>query len=317
MKHKLSQQHKLFQKMVLTPQMRLSIKLLGMSTNDLNEYIDHAIEQNPFLKKMVSKKSSQQHTGGAPYEYFEGYHAEEINPRLSLLSQLRISGLSGKEMNMAEQLLSELDDNGYIQVDIDEFARDVFASLEEAEVVLKAIQGLDPPGIGARDVRECLQIQLSRSGKGNSLEYSMVSGFLTELARNDIEAMSKALGVSEDSVREAIDNIKKLNPRPASTMLSEKPKPVVPDMVARVGGEKIRLEINREYLPHLRLYNPYENKLAIVKDPETRKFMKENMDSARHLIDNLKRREETMCKVADFILGFHKNEMANGSQCKF
>jgi len=290
--------------------MRHSIQILSMSTKDLNEFINSAVESNPFLRKIINKKSSQSAAGSMAFEYVDTMHSEKIDPRASLLSQLNMSGMDKKYVTIAEQLISEVDDNGYIPIDVDEYAKDAFSSVEDVEGCLRAIQSLEPPGIGARDVRECLQIQLRRLGKGDSLEYGIVSGFLSEVAVNDMSKISKALDADKESVQEAINNIKKLNPRPASTMLSKKPLPVVPDMVAKVRDRKVRLEINREWLPHLRLYNPYEDKLDIVKDPETRKFMKDNMDSARHLIDNLKRREETMCKVTDYILNYHKEEVA-------
>ena len=308
-----SQQQKILQKMVLTPQMMLSIRLLSMSMKDLTEYIDSAVEANPFLRKAIENKRSERSPSwdsysSIPPEYTGSITRQDEDPRASLLSQLRMLHLDDGVMEIAEHLISEMDNNGYMPVALDELARDLFATMDEVESCLETLQQLDPPGIGARDVRECLQLQLKRMGKENSLEYSIVSDFITELARVDVEKISKALDADEEKVRNAIFNIKKLNPRPASTMLSERPQPVIPDMVARVNYEKIRLELNREWLPRLRLYNPYENKLDIVKDPETRQFMKENMNSARHLIDTLKRREETMCKVADYILNFHGHE---------
>ena len=319
MVNKFSHQQKLSQKMALTPQMRHSIQLLGMSTKDLNEYINSAVEVNPFLKKALDgnrdryKSSlSQANNSNNYYEHNGDTNQQDEDARLSLLSQLRILDLSSKELEIAESLIYEMDDNGYVAVALEEVAQDLSVSIDEAENVLEIIQGLEPPGIGARDVRECLQLQLERANKKDSLEYTIVSEFINELAKEDIAKLSKALKVDKEKIKTAINNIKKLNPRPASTMFSKKPEHVIPDLVAIVKDNKMRLEINREWLPNLRLYNPYENKLDIIKDAEARKFMKENMDSARHLIDGLKRREETMCKVADFILNFHGNESING-----
>jgi RNA polymerase sigma-54 factor len=295
--------------------MRHSIQLLGMSTKDLNEYVESAIETNPFLKKAFEQKRVDKHRStissvdnvGTSYEQDRGRKQDE-DPRASLLSQLRMLDLDGKSIEIAEHLIYEIDHNGYIPVAIEEVAHDLLVSIEEVEGSLKAIQSLDPPGIGARDVCECLQLQLKRINKEGSLEYAIVSEFINELARADITKIAKKLNVDKEKVQVAINAIKKLNPRPASTMLSKGSEKVIPDLVATAKNEKIRLEINREWLPHLRLYNPYEEKLDIIKDPEARKFMKENMNSARHLIDGLKRREETMCKVADYILNFHGDE---------
>ena len=320
MAYKLSQQQRIFQKMVLTPQMRHSIKLLSMATKDLNEYVDSAVEANPFLKKAFDEHKAEKYKSGVSpsavsnisSEYSDEVTTQDENPRSSLLSQLRMLNIKDKALEIAEHLIYEMDNNGYITVMLEEVAKELSASIEEVEHCLAAIQSLDPPGIGARDVRECLQLQLKRAHKEDTLEYAIVSEFINELAREDIAGISKALNTDKEKIRAAIANIKKLNPRPASTMLSKSPERVVPDLIATIKDKKIYLELNKEWLPRLRLYNPYEDKLNIIKDPDARKFMKENMDSARGLIDNLKRREETMCKVADYILNFHKDEVING-----
>jgi len=314
MRHRHAHQHKFFQKMVLTPQMRHSIQMLGMSVKDLSDYIDMAVQENPFLKKIESKSKSAQGAASdyssKAYEYTDQIHQSEVDMRAVLLSQLNMSGLDKKYVNIAEHLVSELDDNGYIPIDVDICAKDIFESVEDVEGCLMAIQSLEPAGIGARDVRECLQIQLRRLDMEGSLEYKIVSGFLSEVATNDVLRISKVLGADKKSVVDAINNIKKLNPRPASSTMSKHTPPVIPDMLAKVDQKKVRLQMNRDWMPHLRLYNPYEDRLDIIKDSETRKFMKDNMDSARYLIDGLKRREETMCKVADYILNYHKEEVA-------
>lgn len=313
MNQKVSHRQKFFQRMALTPQMRHSIQLLGMSTKDLNEYIDSVVEANPFLKKSFDEKRAEKYktssSTAAPYERNDNMNAQDEDARLSLLSQLRMLNMKDKALEIAEHLIYEMDDNGYITVMVEEVAKDIFASIEEVENCLSVIQSLDPPGIGARDIRECLQLQLKRMHKEDSLEHIIVSEFIGELAKEDIARISKVLDVDKEKIRAAVTNIKKLNPRPASTMLSKSAKRIVPDLVATVKDEKVRLELNRDWLPHLKIYNPYEDKLDIIKDPEAKKFMKENMDAARGLVDGLKRREETMCKVADYILNFHREEI--------
>jgi RNA polymerase sigma-54 factor len=299
--------------MSLTPQMRQSLNMLGMSVSDLNEYIEFAISQNPFLKKLIDAKSADKYRARAAasgnesaYEY-ENNLKDETNPRLSLISQIKMSGISSDELEIAEYLIFEMDDNGYITVELEEAASDLGASVEDIEECLKAVQALDPAGIGARDITECLQLQLKRKSKEASLEYRIVSSFLPEVAREDVEKIAAALKTDHKSVRDAIAVIKKLTPRPASNILSKGSEKVIPELVARFEKHKVRLEVNRGALPGLKLYNPYENDFNIVKDPEARKFMTENINSAKSLIDNLKRREDTVCKVANYILSFQRD----------
>lgn len=301
--------------MALTPQMRQSIKLLGMSTKDLAEYIDSVAAANPFLQKLFTTPSSKpsSYSGGAigisGEARQEKMAAAKEAPREVLISQLRMADITGKMLEIAEYLIYEMDDNGYITVDCEETAQELSCDIEEVEEAIGAIQGLEPAGIGARDVRECLQLQLKRAGGENSLEYTIVTGFITELASNDANMIAKALNIDAPSVQKAINSVKKLNPRPASTLLSSMQQMIIPDLVVKLRGRKIYLELNSEWLPRLKLYNPYEDKLEIIKDPEAKEFLKENMRAAKTLLDSLKRREETMCKVADYIIKFQKEAL--------
>lgn len=320
MKNKYLQVQKLLQRMALTPKMKHSIQMLGMSVGELNDYIDSAVASNPCLEKKIDKdfmkkygKGKQFEPGSAvSYEYKDAIKSpEEKDPRETLLSQVRMLNLDKEELEIAEYLIYEIDENGYIKPDAEDVAGDLTADVETVQEVLEIVQSLDPPGIGAHDIRECLQLQLKRLGKEDSLEYTIVTDFISDLAINDIPKIAKSLDIDKERVRRAVDNIKALNPRPGSTLLSKTAERVIPDLIATVKNKKVRLELNRETISHLRLYNPYEDKLDIIKDPEAKKFLKENMEAAKHLIDNIKRREETMCRVADYILNIQREAFAN------
>lgn len=303
--------------MVLTPQMRQSLNLLGMPMKDLSEYIETALANNPFLKKLVeeNRPDRNKHIAAGASAEIAASAIDRLenrdNPRESLLSQIRMSGAKDKVLEIAEYLIYELDDNGYLKMDAETAAADLFAEPEEAQEALELIQAMDPAGIGASDVRECLQLQLKRAGKENSLEYSIVTDYIDELARSDAITIAKELGADQAKVKTAIEAIKKLNPRPASTILAKDTDDIIPEIRARVDKKKVRLELNRSSLPTLKIYNPYENELDIIKDPEARKFLKENMEHAKGLIDGLKRREDTICKVTDHILNHQKELFGN------
>lgn len=308
MEYKQAQQQKQVQKLALTPKIKQSIKLLGMSTKDINDYVDSAISQNPFLKKILDKKERYKKDRSLSGERdFSEEHAERpiaqaADPRLTLLSEIRMLGLKEKELEIVQYLIYEMDDNGYIAVDFQEVADDLSCDTGAVEECLSVIQNMEPAGIGARDIRECLQIQLKRKNKENSLEYTIVTECINEVATNDVDKISKTLKVARQKAQDAISYIKKLNPRPASTLLSKGAAAVIPDLIAKFVNKKLYLELNRNWLPSLGLYNPYEESVDILKDPKAQKFMKENLESAKHLIDNLRRREDTMVNVANYIL---------------
>ena len=304
-----SQQQKFLAKMALTPQMRQSINILGMPIKDLNEHINSLLANNPCLKKLVddSKNRDRYKASGnitksdIPDDYDPG-SAQETKPHQALLSQLRMHGLTEDEMEIAEYLIYEMDGNGYITVDSEEAGADLGVSAEDVEAIVEIVQKMEPAGIGARDLAECLQLQLKRVGKESSVEYEIVSSYLTELAKNDVAAIAGAVKIDEKKVIDAMAYVRNLNPRPGSTMLGVESTRVIPDLVATVDRKKVRLEVNRTYLPKLEVYNPYLNNFDIIADPEARKFLAENTNLAKGLISNLKRREETLCRVAQYIM---------------
>jgi len=318
MKNKLSHQQRLAQRMALTPQMRQSIKLLSMSIKDLNEHIESVLTANPFLKKLVETTNREQYSRSSRETSFrpelQVSSDRNENPRQGILSQLTMLGLDKKAFEIAEYLIYELDDNGYLSAELEAGAGDLGVSIEDAEKGLETVQGLEPAGIGARDVGECLELQLKRAGKEDSLEHRIVTEALNELVKNDADTIARSLGTDKDKVLDALRNIKKLNPRPASAVLGEDAQAVIPELIAKVKRNKVQIAINRERLPQLKLYNPYEHELDIIKDPEARKFLKDNMDSAKTLMDGLKRREETISDVATYILGFQQEALAVDSR---
>jgi len=164
MKHGLRQGQRVLQKLAITSKMKHSIQMLGMSIKDLNEYIETALVSNPFLKKEVlgtprSKYERRRSSLPVSSQYNEDVRNKTyIDPRDSLLSQLRMLRLDEKEIQIAEYLISDMDENGYIKTDLEEVSKDLLADPEEVCKVLDTIQGLDPAGIGARDIRECLQL---------------------------------------------------------------------------------------------------------------------------------------------------------------
>lgn len=313
MDHKLSYHQSMLYKMALTPQMRQSIRLLGMSTKDLVDYIDSVLAANPFLQKVLSKSPQKPPSRSAVIrpDSDQDKTAAKESPRETLLSYLRMMGIKGRLIEICEYLLYEMDDNGYISVDPEEVAEGLSCKIEEVGEAISAIQELEPAGIGARDTQECLLLQLRKAEREDSLEYKIVNGFLNELASGDTKKIAASLNIGAAEAQKAVNNIKKLNPRPASTLLSDMPHMVIPDLLVKLTDKKVYLELNREWLPHLKLYNPYEDKLEIIEDKEAKAFLKENMSAARNLLDSLKRREETMCKVADYILKFQKEVLVS------
>ncbi|MBP7056745.1 MAG: hypothetical protein KBB52_07820, partial [Candidatus Omnitrophica bacterium] len=218
MKYRLSHNQKMLQKMSLTSQMRLSVALLGMSASDISEYIENALSKNPFLKKLEDMRdSAKRRTPISPTLSSETYDRaasiqEKTDPRAALLSQANMMGLGENESPIVEYLIYELDPNGYLKIDALEAAADLGVDAEEVDRCIDLIQEMDPPGIGARNLKDCLQIQLRRSGKEKSLEYRIVDECLGEMATGDLKRIAILLKADEKDIKKAFDALKNLTP---------------------------------------------------------------------------------------------------------
>ena len=184
-----------------------------MATKDLHDYIEAILEQNPFLRKEPRQKELEGYRAprsvvGSEEEFdYMANIPEAEDARLSLISQIKMMGLEGKQLEIAEYLIYEMDNNGYITINLKEAADMLSVDFDAIEKAISIIQELEPAGIGARDINECLQLQLKKMGKGHSLEYTIVTEFINELAANDINKIAKTLKVNNKKVQDAIKSI--------------------------------------------------------------------------------------------------------------
>lgn len=220
-----------------------------------------------------------------------------------LLEQARLSDLTEEELQIAEYIIGNLDDNGYLTISTRDIALALGRPPEEVERVLRIIQGFDPPGIAARSLQECLLLQLERDGKAESLEYRIVREHMDLLARRRIPELARALGVSVAEVENALERLSRLNPRPARQLSSDEPQYVVPELsVVKEDGRWV-VQLNNELVPHLRISNTYKDMMARADVPEeVRAFIREKIRAGKFLIRCIHQRQETIRRVAQEIV---------------
>lgn len=185
-----------------------------------------------------------------------------------LLEQVRLSDIPAEKRPIAELIVGNIDDYGYLNVTVDELAatassqlqRNVPASL--VLEVLKEIQTFDPPGVGARDLRECLLLQLERAGLKQSLEYRIVSEHFDALGKRRVPEIAKALGVSKADVQDAMERISRLDPRPGRQYAPDNDQYVVPEVFVTKSGDDYVVTLNNEQIPRLRISNTYKELMS-------------------------------------------------------
>jgi len=237
----------------------------------------------------------------------------------NLLGQLNQTALNTGDRKTAELIIGNIDDNGFLQSTAEEMTLNSGIPKEDFEKMLALIQNFYPPGVGARDLRECLLIQLKREGKESSLEYKVVSEHMDDLGRRRFPEIARRIGISVDEVQKAADNIGRLNPRPGQVFAASPQNYVLPDVtVEKVDGE-YQIILNNEQIPHLRISNLYKDIIASgnTQSSEVKDYIRDKIRSGKFLIRSIHQRQQTISNIAQQIIARQRDFLEHGpSQLK-
>lgn len=230
-----------------------------------------------------------------------------------LLSQLDETALSAEDRKVAELIIGSLNDDGYLVSPLEELAVNTGLPLEQLERVLHVIQTLHPVGVGARDLRECLLIQLDRLGKSESPEAAVVSRHLEDLARKRYGEIARALNLTVEEVQQIAHFISTLEPKPGRMFSAEPEQYVAPDVIVQeVDGDYVVL-LNNDQIPRLRINNAYKEIMARSDQPaEARRYIREKLRAGQFLIKCIEQRQQTIYKIAKVIVEHQKEFFDKG-----
>lgn len=221
-----------------------------------------------------------------------------------LHSQLSMLPIAENVRDAADSILGNLDECGYVTASLEEIASTGEHALEDVETGLRVVQSLDPAGVGARDVRECLLLQLeSRNGRGG-VAWQIVSDHMKMLELHQYRDLARVLGRPPEHIQTAVEVIHHLNPRPGLRFSGPGARQVEPDVYIFKEGDQYYLQLNDEDLPQLRLSAQYRRLLDRQQEPskEVRNYVKERYASALQLMKNIEQRKQTILKVCQSII---------------
>jgi RNA polymerase sigma-54 factor len=363
---RISLQQRLLQK--LSPQQIQVIKLLEIPTMQLEQRIKSELEENPILELIEDEDpnevyedesdDSQSDDEFSLEDYMEdddvpnyrlsanNYSKDDkqidmpyssgISFHDSLIEQLGLSDLNDDEKLIAEYIIGNIDEDGYLRRDLlsisDDLAfhRNIDVKLEDLERYLEIIQDFDPPGIGARNLQECLLLQILRK-KGNDstcLAAKIIQDNFDEFTKKHYDKILKKYEISEEELKEAIDEILKLNPKPGSSYsnpMSKSNQVIVPDFLLDNLEGELHLSLNQKNAPELQLNGTYIDlmKSYAVKKSNASKdqkdamqFMKQKLDSAKWFIDAIRQRQQTLMVTMAEIIKFQKEFFLDGDETK-
>jgi len=337
------------QKMTLSPQVYQGLSILAMPVAELQQMIEVEMLENPVLE--VDETDTEPVEGEEPPEdsaederswdeWLEMYedldqieptaprdpNAEQANTEEFvggvqsfddyLLGQLTLLDITPNVLKAASAVVGSLDDDGFFKGSLEEIAALVAVSMAEAEAGLKAVQQLDPPGVGARDLPEAMCIEMESLGLDEPLLMRIVREHLDDVAANHYRKVARALRVDEDEVRRLVEILRALNPRPAGAF-SPGPSPgyIVPDVTLRRFDEEWLIIPNNEALPTLRVSPRYRAmlKTGSSADDETKRYLKDKIRSAESFIRNVDRRKDTVSRITQIILEVQRDFFEDGT----
>src|SRR5213594_434297 len=231
----------------------------------------------------------------------------------NLIGQLNQSVLSASDRKAAELIVGNIDDNGFLQSTPEEMSLNSGIPKEDFEKMLALIQSFYPAGVGARDLRECLLIQLQREGKERGLEYRIVSEHMEDLGRRRFPEIARRMGISVEEVQKAADNIARLNPRPGQVFAAAPQNYVLPDVVVEKVDGDYQVVLNNEQIPHLRISNLYKDIIAQGNNgAEVKDYIRDKIRSGKFLIRSIHQHQQTISNIAHQIVSRQRDFLEHG-----
>ncbi len=266
-----------------------------------------------FLKERLtlppSREYEERDTPG-----FENLNPQKTTLKAHLMWQLRMAELDERGEHIGTLVIGNLDTDGYLRATVEEIAQEVGVDLARVEEVLGVIQGFEPVGVAARDLQECLLIQLKAQGNPDPLATAIVEHHLQNLANKNYQAIARDLKVSLEEVFEAGTVISQLNPKPGRGFDLEEPTYINPDVYVQKVGDDFVIFLNEDGLPKLRINSYY---LEALRHPEhlpdsVKNYLQKHLDNALWFIRSINQRQKTLHKVTESIIRFQRDFLDNG-----
>ena len=338
----LAQENLQRQDQLLTPLQRQSLQILATPVMELQTIIEQAIAENPVLEiedpdyeLLPQPENTQEQEPQDMNEALENMlqlaaagadpddltlprdandDVEELRAKMfesivkaeslweHLMEQLRFAARNEQELRIGTAVVEGIDETGYLKTHPADIAMAENCSMEEVEQTLKLVQSFDPPGIGARDLKECLLLQVDPADPDEEDLKNLIRNHLEDIAANRLVNISKAIGLPPEAVQTQIGKIKKMNPFPGGTIASNTTQYVIPEAEIVPDGDGFKVIVSEREIPRLRLSEFY---LEMLENPDTKKeaqdYLKEKIRNARELMGSLEKRKTTIGKIAELI----------------
>lgn len=288
-------------KLTLSLEMKMSIEMLKMSATELKEFLEKKAKENPAIEisypnKTYSKSSSTDFT----MDLIEDKEESLID---FLEEQMSYLTINANIKSILYFLINNLDERGYLVGDICEFRKILKVKTEDLKKGIELLQSLDPIGVGAKDLVECLLIQLNEKKIKDQILENIIKYDLEEIGEGNFQKIIKKYEITMENLKKKLDILRSLNPKPArGFIVNNKIEYIVPDIIVEKVGNILEIDLNRDYHPTVRVKN----------DEKSGK----NISSAVSLIKAIEKRQNTLLKISKYILNFQKEAIINNNELK-
>lgn len=292
---------------------------------DFSDYMD---DDTPDYKYQVSNKGRDDEDKDIPYSGGSTFHER-------LMTQVHLQNLDEKQEDIADHLIGSLDDSGYLRRDLRSieddlaFTRNIMASQDEIMAVLKVIQQMDPAGVGARDLQECLLIQIKRKKNKTFITrvaIEILEQHFDEFTKKHYSKILNKMEIENEDLKDAIDEILKLNPKPGNSLNTsgKTVQVVVPDFGLKIIDGELDITLNGRNAPQLRVSREYRDMIdhykktekASKSEKEAMSFVKQKLDTAKWFIDAIQQRQNTLLNTMTAIAEYQKGYFLEGDETK-
>lgn len=287
-----------------------SLQILQMDSLSLEKHISEQLMENPVLEFPVMHGKSSERTTLESLQLSNSGDYDTLD--FFLLDQLGRMKIPKRTMGLCKALVRLIDENGYLQVSL---IPDVYLRNQEYPRALEALQTLEPAGVGARDLKECLLLQVRRISPENVLAVELIKNHLEDISRRNHAKLLRNTGASMEELQDAIRLILSLNPRPGASFGNrEKTAYIHPDFIISVRENKIEIVQEERSFPVLTISDYYSKLFHTTTDPEVRRYLKERVTAAKHLITGLENRKTTTLRCMEAIIQVQQSFFLNPSR---
>ena len=343
------------QQQKLSPLQIQTIKLLELPTLELEQKIRKELEENPVLDEITESTdpeddspknvSLSEYPADDPtpsYKLYVNNQGRDAKPQYNtfsvkesfqenLIVQLGYRKLDNRSRSIAIFMIGSLDDDGYLRRDLESLSYDILLRLnietdeKELEEILRMIQEFEPAGVGARDLQECLLLQITPKNEAQERARTILSDYFLEFTKKHYSKIISRMGITQEELKEAIDEIVRLNPRPGGQIddsYDEQAQQIVPDFLLEEKDGELIMSMPKFSLPELKVNKRYAELLMNSSGSNTRagkeaaSFVKQKLDSAKWFIEAIKQRHNTLQNTMNAIIDFQREYFMDGDETK-